>query len=318
MKSKPLASVVIRTLNEERYLTELLTEISRQNCNLVDLEIVLIDSGSTDRTLSIAESFGARITHIKKSEFTFGRSLNKGCEFAKGDYFIFVSGHCIPASVDWIDELCKPFVDKVAEYSYGRQIGRDSTKFSEQCHFNKWFPEYSKIPQEGYFCNNANAAVTRETWLKYGFCERLTGLEDMHLAKRLVEDGGKVAYVATAPVYHIHDETWAQVKTRYEREAYALKEIMPDVHFSFGDFIRYYISGVMSDCGAAIRNRAFLANVKDIFLFRFNHYWGTYVGNHEVRKLSKKKKMDYFYPKDLEKERYHEKESCSTVTNESK
>ncbi|ABI72678.1 glycosyltransferase [Shewanella frigidimarina] len=311
-----LASIVIRTLNEERYLKELLTAIRQQKCIIVDLEIVVIDSGSTDKTLSIAKEYGARITHINKSEFTFGRSLNMGCEFAKGDFFIFVSGHCIPASDEWLDELCRPFVDSRADYSYGRQIGRDSTKFSEQCHFNKWFPEYNKIPQQGYFCNNANAAVTRQAWLKYRFCEKLTGLEDMHFAKQLVDDGGAVAYVASAPVYHIHDETWRQVRTRYEREAYALKDIMPDVHFSLSDFIRYYISGVMSDSAEAIRQKTFLSNIKDIFLFRFNHYWGTYIGNHEVRKLSKQKKLNYFYPKDLEKERYHEKKNSSVATNE--
>ncbi|TOG48141.1 glycosyltransferase [Vibrio parahaemolyticus] len=301
-----LASVVIRTLNEERYLTELLTSISKQKCELVDLEIVIIDSGSTDKTLDIANQFGARITYIKKEEFTFGRSLNMGCEFAKGDFLVFVSGHCIPSSEHWLDELCRPLLEEKAQYTYGRQIGRDTTKFSEQCHFNKWFPEYNKIPQEGYFCNNANAAVTRETWLKYRFCEKLTGLEDMHLAKQLVEEKGKVAYVAEAPVFHIHDETWKQVKTRYEREAYALKEIMPDVHFSLSDFLRYYVSGVMSDSATAIREKSFARNIKDIIFFRFNHYWGTYIGNHEVRKMSKQKKLNYFYPKDLEKGKYND------------
>jgi len=300
-----LASVVIRTLNEEKYLTELLISIRKQKCELVELEIVIIDSGSTDKTLDIANSFDARITYIKKEEFTFGRSLNMGCQFSKGDFLIFVSGHCIPASESWLDELCKPLIEEKAQYTYGRQIGRDTTKFSEQCHFNKWFPEYSKIPQEGYFCNNANAAITRKAWLQYQFCEQLTGLEDMHLAQRLVNDKQKVAYVAEAPVFHIHDETWKQVRTRYEREAYALKEIMPDVHFSLSDFFRYYLSGMMSDSATAIRKKSFVANIKDIILFRFNHYWGTYVGNHEVRKLSKQKKLNYFYPKDLEKGKYN-------------
>lgn len=301
-----LASVVIRTLNEEKYVTELLTSIRKQKCELVEVEIVIIDSGSTDKTLDIANNFDARITYIKKEEFTFGRSLNMGCEFAKGDFLVFVSGHCIPASESWLDELCKPLIEEKAQYTYGRQIGRDSTKFSEQCHFDKWFPEYSKTPQEGYFCNNANAAITRKAWLQYQFCEKLTGLEDMHLAKRLVNDNEKIAYVAEAPVFHIHDETWKQVRTRYEREAYALKDIMPDVHFSLSDFFRYYLSGVMSDSATAIREKSFLANIKDIILFRFNHYWGTYVGNHEVRKLSKQKKLNYFYPKDLEKGKYHD------------
>ncbi|WP_392340460.1 glycosyltransferase [Moritella marina] len=304
--SKPLISVIIRTLNEERYLDELLQSIENQNRNLFNVEIVIVDSGSTDKTLVIAKNYGCRITYIKKEDFTFGRSLNIGCEFADGEFLVFISGHCIPSSPNWLNELCIPLHEGKSEYTYGRQIGRDTTKFSEQCHFNKWFPEYSKIPQNGYFCNNANAAMTKSTWLQFKFDELLTGLEDMHLAKRLVENSGTISYIATAPVYHIHDETWAQVRTRYERESYALKEIMPDVHFLFSDFIRYYLSGVMSDSAIAIREKKFIKNIKDILLFRYNHYLGTYIGNHEVRKLSKEKKLNYFYPKDLNKGEYND------------
>ena len=186
-----LASIVIRTYNEERYLNELLQAISKQKNEVVDREVVIIDSGSTDTTLEIAESHNCRITHIKKSEFTFGKSLNMGCDFAKGDFLVFVSGHCIPASDSWLDELCKPMVEGLVDYSYGRQVGRDTTKYSEDRHFEKWFPEYSKIPQEGFFCNNANAAVTRSAWELFKFNEELTGLEDMYLAKLLVEAGKK-------------------------------------------------------------------------------------------------------------------------------
>lgn len=297
-----LASVVIRTYNEERYLNELLSAIAKQKNEVVDREVVIIDSGSTDATLEIARSHNCRITHIEKSEFTFGRSLNMGCEFANGDFLVFVSGHCIPASDTWLDELCKPLHDGVADYSYGRQVGRDTTKYSEDRHFEKWFPEYSKLPQEGFFCNNANAAVTRSAWELFKFNEELTGLEDMFLAKLLVETGRKVAYAATAPVYHIHDETWKQVKIRYEREAYALQRIMPEVQFSFSDFVRYFISGVMADSASAIRDKVFMSKFGEIVLFRFYHYWGTYKGNHEHRKLSTKMKKQYFYPLDTERD----------------
>lgn len=297
-----LASIVIRTYNEERYLNELLQAISKQKHDVVDREVVIIDSGSTDATLEIAESHNCRITHIKMSEFTFGKSLNMGCDFANGDLLVFVSGHCIPASDSWLDELCKPMVEGLVDYSYGRQVGRDTTKYSEDRHFEKWFPEYSKIPQEGFFCNNANAGVTRSAWELFKFNEELTGLEDMYLAKLLVESGKKVGYVASAPVYHIHDETWKQVKIRYEREAYALQRIMPEVHFSFSDFVRFLISGVMTDSAAAIRDKVFLSKIGEIVFFRFFHYWGTYRGNHEHRMLSTKMKKQYFYPLDTERD----------------
>lgn len=299
-----LASVVVRTYNEEKYLDQLLSAVRRQSCESINFEVVIVDSGSTDNTLHIAEKYNCRIVHIKKSDFTFGRSLNVGCEVAKGDILVFVSGHCIPVDEHWLGELCKPLVDKTISYSYGRQRGKDTTRFSEYRHFDKWFPAYSKLPQEGYFCNNANAALTRDAWKMFGFDESLPGLEDMWLAKQLVEDNQKIGYVATACVYHIHDETWRQVRIRYEREAYALQQIMPQVHFSYSDFIRFFTASILSDFGVSLEKKALLSEFSSIVLFRFNQYWGTYKGNRQVRKLSNELKYRYFYPADVEKNNY--------------
>ncbi|WP_428243093.1 glycosyltransferase family 2 protein [Gynuella sp.] len=302
-----LVSIIIRTYNEERYLAELLGQISQQRSELFNIETVIVDSGSTDNTLKIAKNYDCRITYISKSDFTFGRALNIGCQYADGDYLVFISGHCIPTNDQWITELCRPLIKGSIDYTYGRQIGRNTTKYSENQHFHKWFPPYSKIPQEGFFCNNANAAISQTTWSKFKFNEDLTGLEDMYLAKQIIESGGKVGYVSNASVYHIHDETWRQVRIRYEREAYALQQIMPEVHFSLPDFFRYFISSILADSSAAIRESVFLRRILEIVLFRFNHYWGTYLGNHEHRKLSNKMKKHYFYPLDLERDNYNGK-----------
>ena len=158
------ASIVIRTLNEARYLGDLLTMIARQEAPGLEVETVLIDSGSTDGTVDIARAHGARVTTIDKSEFSFGRSLNRGCAFATGDILVMISGHCVPAGTDWLAALCQPLIDGVASYSYGRQIGDDDSNYAERRIFAKYFPETAAIPQDGFFCNNANAAVTRAAW----------------------------------------------------------------------------------------------------------------------------------------------------------
>jgi len=313
-----LTSIIIRTFNEQKHLGQLLTRIFEQERKLTDIEVVIVDSGSTDKTLEIAKGHNCRITHIAQSDFTFGRSLNYGCKFANGDFLVFISGHCIPVGNQWLDELIRPLCDGIASYVYGKQQAYGPTKFSEKCHFEKWFPEYSKKPQKGYFCNNANAALTREAWQKYSFNEKLTGLEDMFLAKQMVEDGNYIAYTALATVYHIHEEQWRQVKLRYERESIALQRIMPEVHFSLFDFIRYFTSGVLADLSMALREKVFLRKTGEIILFRFMQFWGTYIGNHEHRKLSIARKRHYFYPKNLEKHTYESEKNRSLATDESK
>lgn len=288
-------SVVIRTYNEERHLDELLCGIATQQTGH-DVEVVLVDSGSTDRTLEIAKHHGCRLVNIRKEEFTFGRSLNYGCEAATGEVLVFVSGHCVPASSAWLEMLVTPIQDGVAAYSYGRQIGRDSTKFSERQVFEKYFPDHSSAPQQGFFCNNANAALTRSAWERYGFDESLTGLEDLHLAKRLHAAGHQIAYVAEAPVFHIHDESWRQVRIRYEREALALRHIMPEIHVGLGDALRYFASGVLNDMSVALAERRLARVFWQILAFRWMQYYGTYRGNLEHRKLSARRREEYFYP----------------------
>lgn len=296
--TKPRISVVIRTLNEERYLEELISAIQSQVLSDLSFEVVIIDSGSTDRTLEIANDFSCRITHIEKKDFTFGRSLNWGSEFAEGDYLVYVSGHCIPATNSWLENLVRPLVSGHAGYSYGRQLGRDTTKFSERRLFEKYFPAVSEIPQQGFFCNNANSAISREVWQKFKFDEDVTGLEDMELAKRYVESGGAVAYVADAPVFHIHDESWKQTCRRYERESVALRVIMPELRISVVDVSRYILVAIVTDVLAAFRERVLLKNLLAIFKFRTAQYFGSYRGNKLLKTAADSRKESYFYPKD--------------------
>lgn len=297
--TKPLVSVVIRTLNEERYLEELLSAIQSQILVNVLCEVVIIDSGSTDRTLQIAEEFSCRITHIDKQDFTFGRSLNWGSHFAQGDYLVYVSGHCIPASDSWLENLVAPLLEGLSGYSYGRQLGRDTTKFSEIQLFEKYFPEFSDIPQEGFFCNNANSAISRDVWEAFKFDENVTGLEDMELAKRYVEAGGSIAYVAEAPVFHIHDEVWAQTKRRYERESVALRIIMPELRITFIDMCRYIASAIINDVSVSLNQGNLCSVIVQIIRFRTAQYFGSYRGNRILKLEADRRRESYFYPKDV-------------------
>ena len=89
-----------------------------------------------------------------------------------------------------MQNLIAPLIQKKCDYTYGRQIARDTTKYSEMRVFEKYFPSASSIPQDGFFCNNANAAISFTIWDKFHFDESLTGLEDMFVAKQICQDNG--------------------------------------------------------------------------------------------------------------------------------
>jgi hypothetical protein len=119
----------------------------------------------------------------------------------------------------------------------------------------------------------------------------------MAFAKKIVAEGYIIDYVSNSSVFHIHEESWRGVRTRYEREAIALQTIMPEVHVGYGDFLRYYFSSLFHDFGTAIGEKVLLRYFGQIVMFRLMQYWGTYRGNHDHRKMSERLKEEYFYPK---------------------
>lgn len=289
-------SVIVRTLNEARYLAGLLESIASQDVHGLGFEVIVVDSGSTDGTVGIAESHGCRVLHIDKKSFSFGRSLNLGCRAALGDILVIVSGHCIPVNDRWMMELTAPILEEAADYSFGRQIPGPKTKFSEERIFEKYFPAQRPHGQSEFFCSNANAALSFAAWERLRFDEDLTGLEDMELAQRLLRNGGKVMYQPEAVVYHHHDETWGQIRNRYEREAIALQHVMPNVHVSLKDVVRYIATSVFNDAFAAAKKRVFRDNIKEILFYRAHQYLGVYAGNNQHRRLSISEREKYFYP----------------------
>ena len=293
--SQPRASIIIRTFNEGRHLPGVLSAIAGQRCR--SLEVLIVDSGSTDNTVQIAEMAGARIVHIQKEEFPFGRSLNVGCRAALGEFLVLLSGHCYPKHEDWLEALLMPFDDELIGLVYGRQRGDDVTKYSEHRHFEKTFPDVSVIPQAGFFCNNANSAIRRALWLERPFDETLTGLEDLDWANWLTSHGRKVAYCAEASVSHVHEEKWSQVFRRYEREAIALKRILPDVSFSLFDFVRLLAESAYLDTRHAMRYGELRRRWNEIMIFRLMQYWGTYRGSRNHKTVSQEMKEKFFYPK---------------------
>ena len=291
-----LASIVIRTYNESRYLPDVLKAVARQTVPADQREVIVVDSGSQDETEKIAVEAGCRLVHIAQKDFSFGRSLNKGCEVALGKHLVFISGHCVPVNEVWLERLVAPLENEAA-LSYGRQEGGPESKFSEHMLFAKYFPAADVPPPSPFFCNNANAAMRRDIWNRLRFDEALTGLEDMHMGRRVVADGHKVRYVPDSSVYHHHHETWRKVKIRYEREAIALQQIMPEVHVHASDALRYFVAGVMGDWARALSQRKFVKFAPEIVAFRFCQYYGTWKGNHIHRQLSRQAKEKYFYPR---------------------
>ena len=290
----PRVSVVVRCFDEAAHIGRLLTGIGHQT--LDDVEIVVVDSGSTDGTLGIVDSFPTVLVEIDSAEFSFGRSLNRGCAAANGDFLVFISAHCYPTYDDWLERLVEPFEDERVAVVYGKQRGNETTKFSETRIFEQWFPDESDGDQKHPFSNNANCAIRREHWLEHPYDEQLTGLEDLAWSKRALEDGGRIVYAADAEIIHLHDEGPMRIYNRYRREALAFQGIMGSGAFGLRGFVSLTVKSVWRDLRAARAQGCLLRNAMGIFVFRVMQYWGSYRGFSLNRPLDDDLLRKLYYP----------------------
>jgi glycosyltransferase involved in cell wall biosynthesis len=296
----PLCSIIIRSYNEQKHIRRLLEGIKRQK--IYDLlEVVLVDSGSTDSTVDIANEYGVKVININPAEFSFGRALNRGCAAANGKYLLFASAHVYPLYTDWVQKMIDPFTDDKVALVYGRQTGNEITKYSEQQLFNKWFPANSNDDQSISFCNNANCVIRKKLWESQPYDENLTGLEDLDWAAKIQAKGYKIAYEALAPIVHVHEETPERIKNRYRREALALKVIYPTEHFSFFNFVKLTLGNIWSDSFHAIHDRKFFKNFGSIATFRYMQFWGTYLGYSQKNQPSETLRKRLYYPNELKR-----------------
>ena len=277
-------SIIIRTLNEAKHLESLLAGIRDQNYS--DWEVILVDSGSTDGTLDIAQRYGVSIHHIPKEEFTFGRALNLGCGRAQGRYLVFASGHVWPVSNGWLRNLVKPFEEPSIAMVYGRQRGTDANRVSELRDLYVNYASSSKILVDEPNGNNGNAAIRRDLWLRQRFDESLPGLEDIDWARKVQQQGYRVYYAADAAVYHVHQETLRQVYRRYLGEAIAYKRMFPGYQFTLSELVKGITYAIVRDLLYAMRHRQLRKMLQEPGT-RLAEYLATYKGNRWHRKRSR-------------------------------
>ena len=295
---RPLSSVslIVRCFNEEAHIGRLLVGALGQT--RPPDEIVVVDSGSTDQTLAIAEKFDVRVVQVAPELFSFGHALNLGIEASTAEIAVIASAHVYPIYDTWIEELLRPFSDPGVALTYGRQETPPGGRFSERRLLAQWFPAQSARRQRHPFCNNANAAILRSAWEQRPYDEQLTGLEDLDWAKYAIDTGYSVAYVAEAPVVHVHDESFTQVFNRYRREAIAHKDIYNDQEMGLMTATRLAVINIFGDYRAAVSADRLQEVVVDIPRFRVAQFLGTYRGFAQSGPVTDVLKRRFYYPSD--------------------
>jgi rhamnosyltransferase len=215
-------TVIIPTLNAGQDLPRLLQTLRGQT---IPCEVLVIDSSSSDDTVGIARSFGAKTVTIRREDFDHGGTRSLAASHAKGDILIFLTQDAVPVEEHALENLIKPFNDTQVGASYGRQLpGPGASPFAEHMRLFK-YPARACVKSvkdadtygiETPFLSDSFSAYRKKALLEVGlFKQSIIFAEDVHAGAKLILAGHSIAYVPDAAVYHSHNHTMLEECKRY-------------------------------------------------------------------------------------------------------
>ena len=122
---KPLCSIIIRTKNEERWISSCLKAIEKQLYD--NYEIIIVDNESSDSTLKRSKGFIIEKI-ISISDYLPGKALNEGIKKASGKYIVCLSAHCIPVNDNWLGNLVQALEQDEDEGQGGDELDGDGAE----------------------------------------------------------------------------------------------------------------------------------------------------------------------------------------------
>lgn len=252
-------SVVIPTKNAGKYFKYLLRKLRSQK-GIKECEIIIVDSGSSNDTLSIARSECVKIVEIAPEKFSHSLSRNIGAEVASGEFLLFMVQDALPLSNQWLWEMAKVLEENdivaisCAEYPSSEQdlfygmlswnhyktLNLDKDRilsWDKSCSFPMGIRSNSQI-------NNISSLIKREIFEKYKFQKNYG--EDLDLGMRLIRDGYRLGFLYTTRVMHSHHRSPYYFLKRAYVDKIFLAEIFPS--FGYSEFIDYkkFIQDVVS------------------------------------------------------------------------
>ena len=219
-----IISIVIPTKNAGPDFEFTLEKICQQK-GIKEIEIIIVDSGSTDETVKLAEKFKSKIYCIRPEEFNHGGTRNYGAEKASGNYILFMTQDAIPIGEYLFYNMVK-IVEKDSQIAAVtcRQVPRsDADLFAG---FSLWYhyrmldfteDRISSLNQELNDLSplekiklagleNVCCLIKKGIFNDLKF-KNIQYAEDLDMGLRILENGFKIAFLYSNGVIHSHNRT---------------------------------------------------------------------------------------------------------------
>jgi len=216
-----LCSVVIPTKNGGDLFERVLKGLQAQSC-WKNVQLIVVDSGSTDKTTELARKFGAVVHEIPPEQFNHGATRDFGIFLAESDNVILLVQDAVPNSDHLLEKLVAALEEPGTAGAYARQIPQPDADILTKRNLNGWLTgrmtrevrrltsagDYDKLSamEKYFFCNfdNVCSAIKKPVWEKIKF-GRINFGEDIDWAERILKDGHAIVYEPDAAVIHSHD-----------------------------------------------------------------------------------------------------------------
>lgn len=283
-------TVFIPTFNGEKYIEQIIKKIFTQTVDF-SYELLIIDSGSTDRTLETIRRYQAvyptlRLHEIPNEEFGHGKTRNLAAQMAKGEFIVYLSHDAIPANKRWLYEMLKPFElsDKVVAVM-GKQRPRrlcpPLLKYEIIHTFNNFGPGFGttlfykddfinkpEIYDAVRFYSDVNSA-TKTSFLKHHIPYRdVKYSEDMMFGEDVIEAGYIKAYAPRGEVIHSNDLALKDYAPRMYDETMGMRiSGVPMKSLKIYGSLRAFIRGTIGDTLRILRDGDYSVIRKFYWLF---------------------------------------------------
>ncbi len=222
LTEKPLITIVIPVKNGDHWLKETIPAILGQKIP-GSIEIIAIDSGSTDESLKILSGYPVTVVHIKPAEFNHGLTRNLGASLAKGKFVVMTVQDAKPASDVWLQQMLDGLIDNNVVAVCGQQMvphhhDKNPVEWYRPISLARLkkihFPnpgDFKKLsPQEQLsFCrwDDVNTMYRKDILMELPF-RRTDFAEDVLWAKDALLKGYAIVFNPVARVEHYHHENY--------------------------------------------------------------------------------------------------------------
>jgi rhamnosyltransferase len=235
-----LVSIILPIKNRARNARALLSRIHTQRCE-VEIEVIAVDSGSTDDTVTTLADCGATVYAVPPSQFDYGLTRNAAACRAQGDVFVFITSTMLPADNLWLRHLLDALdSDRALAGVYSRSIPRqdaDILNYRDYLLADLRTNRREARNVDGLYVrsiddrsartvlppsrmrhlisfSNVSAAIRPEVLRALPFRSVTTCGEDMLWAREALEAGHKIGYATSSIVLYSHNYSWGELFLR--------------------------------------------------------------------------------------------------------